>query len=1139
VAELNVLLSEGMYVRFSSETKSTDTEFRDFKIGQITKLDQIANTATVKAKNPAAEKQFTIDLTEKNLDDLERCMILPHTSFVNRATGKRGRILHSCTSFIEPCQLLTYFVQMESVKEVQVMSEALLEVNSNRQNVDPYEQLRQYEFHNPGWRTDRDLVVEGYSQLRNATYGIEDLVGSRVMLLAHQAEVISRVLADPECRYILADEVGLGKTIEACVILKGLLRRDPSFKTLIIAPASLVQQWYNELDAKFWLKFRHVNSLLQLPQNFKEPGIIVSVESLIQSQDLRFALRRHKWGLLIVDEAHNIYKSLPTYAGIRKLSESAERVLLLSATPIQRRTEEYLKLLGLLEPQRYNPQDIGSFRQMLGAQENIRRRIAYLSTTMTPETFDAEEFSDEISSVVEQLVHDQMLAGLVAKVSSPDAQPLQAAKEVLAYVSQNYRVESRLIRNRRVNLNIKLPTRQLDASYSYTPGDQEAATLDALYTYLEDYNNEISHSPLAAEYCRVLLHAAYSSPAALLDLLKQRLAIASSGKSTTVASADLPELLHPAAVREEAARLSKVVAATPLLDYEAANYLDRLAWLTERWLRETTTELDQVFRKGLKHSPTHAHRLLKLLKALAAVFAAKADAKVLVFANWLASLDLVYAPLAKLYGKETIARFTCRQTAEDLQAQADYFQEDPRCRILLSDELGGEGRNFQMADAIIHLDLPWTPAQVEQRIGRVDRLGRQGDVLSIVLFAQDWPEQDLYKIWQEAFELFNKSMSGLEIALEGIQDELTSAVVANPRNGVSGLLEKMVTRVAELRAAVEDERYFEEIAINYDRRADFQDIIERYQDGKLLRKAFLGWAYRAGLYSERNSKSDILMFKPKQFNLKSMAAVRLFDLADMREALHRSGRIYNYVIRGTFNRDVAIRQENLIFFAPGNNWTDMIINNAIEADRGRCCAIARSVPELPDARWEGVEFFYSLAVNPRPLYAAGYDATHLFDALGFLQTPTYRVLVSADGEIIERSNPLWKMVEPRFSASQDRHLGKRSGSANQITAFKEAHPEYDWHSRLESLFETVQNHLNEELSFMEDLAEEARAKFERRLMGLRAAYYWRQQEANSPTDLGMGNQLENFEAVADALIEGIRNPLRQLESVCYWVLEKE
>src|SRR5205823_5998772 len=144
------------------------------------------------------------------------------------------------------------------------IDEGSIQVASNRQNCQPASQLLNYEFQNPSWRFPRDRLIESYRELHNATFGIEELVGARLMLLAHQAEVVSRVLADTSCRYILADEVGLGKTIEACVILKGSRRRDPSLKALIIVPAALARQWHNELNTKFWLDFPIVSSAQQL-----------------------------------------------------------------------------------------------------------------------------------------------------------------------------------------------------------------------------------------------------------------------------------------------------------------------------------------------------------------------------------------------------------------------------------------------------------------------------------------------------------------------------------------------------------------------------------------------------------------------------------------------------------------------------------------------------------------------------------------------------------------------------------------------------------------------------------------------------------------------------------------------------------
>jgi superfamily II DNA/RNA helicase len=156
---------------------------------------------------------------------------------------------------------------------------------------------------------------------------------------------------------------------------------------------------------------------------------------------------------------------------------------------------------------------------------------------------------------------------------------------------------------------------------------------------------------------------------------------------------------------------------------------------------------------------------------------------------------------------------------------------------LLSDELGGEGRNFQIADAIIHIDLPWTPALVEQRIGRVDRIGRTGNVRSIVVVARDTPEEQLFHLWHRAFQLFTRSMSGLEIALEQIQDEVAQTLFDNPRHGLAKLLNPMQVRVAELREIVEEEAYFDRGTINRRLRDDFSVTTTRYRDGKTLWQA--------------------------------------------------------------------------------------------------------------------------------------------------------------------------------------------------------------------------------------------------------------------------------------------------------------
>ncbi|OLE52361.1 MAG: hypothetical protein AUG51_18390 [Acidobacteria bacterium 13_1_20CM_3_53_8] len=963
------------------------------------------------------------------------------------------------------------------------------------------------------------------------------------MLLAHQAEVVARVLSDVECRYILADEVGLGKTIEACVILKGLMRRNKNLQILIVAPSSLAQQWHNELNTKFWLDFPIIHPRQELPIKLNSTAYIVATEDLYEENELWVVLSQVKWGLLIVDEAHHLRKSPVLYKHIRQLSALSERALILSATPIQRRAKEYLKILALMHPQRYHPEDIEAFQTILSAQGKIRRKIASASYNLNPDDFDPEEFEEELEVVVKLLKHDRLLAQLLARVPAQAGshdRGLNEAKDVLAYISENYRIESRVIRNRRAHLHIQLPERKLDTSYSYVPAEEEAATLEALYDYVDAHAMGVSPSPLTCEYCRILMHAASSGPYALLHLLEMR-----SNQLKAIPDIPPPTYIDPslttsASPRQEAQRIVKVTEATPSLPREDETYLQPLAWRVKRWVEETNGELERLSMQRSDLMCSSSHRLGQVLCALDSAIRTKRDVKVIAFSTWPQTLAALHPYLVHRYGSAMVAQFTAQLDIEELQDEADSFQSSDRCRILLCDELGGEGRNFQIASQIIHIDLPWTPAQLEQRIGRVDRFGREGIVLSIVPFAQSWPEHDLFRIWQDAFHLFTQSMSGLEIALETIQNRLLEAIVQSSRDGIAHLIETMAEEADKLRQAVEEERYFEQAAINRQRRTDFERISEEYSDGKNLGLPILKWADLIGLSYDYDSITDTLCFTPRRFNVIKMKNAKFFHPPDMQDALRRSGRARDLVIRGTFDRTIAVRRENLVFFAPSSDkWTDAIIANALEADRGRCCAIKRRVPSLK-GNWHGVELFYSLAVDPRPLYSAGFVPTHLFRALGFLRSSLYRLLISADGQIQDKNSVVWKVItKSPYDSSHDIHLGRReerAGSIAQIQAFKERYHIDEWNALLESVFTTAGKTLDEELEFMADEAEDAKAEFAQRASGWRAAHLWLHHIAQDTQEMD-DHAIEEYERASAALVEGIRHPLRQLESACFWILE--
>lgn len=1115
----------GMYVRIPIDTYEPSGEFRDYRVGQIAAIDSQARQVTVTLLNCTPGDPPAIQSVVVPLGRTERCRIVPETEFQHVQSGRTGKVLIHASDHFVPSEPLDYFVELAG--QTQRISETDMIVPAHRQAPHPMQQMAHYEFHAPIWRERRDAAISSYADLRNATFGVEDLVGSRVMLLAHQAEVIAGALSNQECRFILADEVGLGKTIEACVILKGLRRRDPALRTLIVVPHPLLRQWYNELNDKFWLEFSTLDKIGAGAHTMRGPGVLVSHEQVARDDILWTWLMTHQWGLLIVDEAHHLPRRPLLHDRIHLLSADAERALILTATPIQRRATEFLGLLRLMNPSRYDGVDEQAFTQMLASQDVIRPTVAYLSQTLNLRDFDVAEFRTALRNLATILSHDGVFTKLVDRLRCLERprEQLAAAQEALAYVSENYRVEAHVVRNRRANLDLKLPSRAVSEAYKYSPGLAEREVLFDLHVYADRHLAEQPDNPISLEFCRTLLHAASSSPQALEGLLQQRLECIQAGIAGSESSNELPTVAPP---RLESGRIGRLLAAVPALPNES-NAVKDLLRLTELWRTATTQALKALSRNIL---PTcEPYRPVQALRAIYQLMGQNQGGKTLVFSTWLPTLLELRDLLRSRYGADQIAEFHSNIDEDSLQEQADRFQREERCRILLCDELGGEGRNFQVAQQIIHLDLPWTPAQLEQRIGRVDRLGRTGTVLSIIPYATGTLEADLYQLWQKAFQLFTHSMSGMEIALEDIQNDLLASLRQSSRYGLAEVLPSMGKRAEELRVQVEEERYFEKGgSVARPLQQEFARVSERYRDGHLLSRTFLSWADVVGLDPSYSQENESIVFDPRRFNPASMANAKIFTFPNMEEAAKRSRRSRDMRIRGTFNRDVAVRREDLVFFAPGSDpWTDALIANALECDRGRSCAVGRVVPGLAE-EWRGFDLFYTVGIDPRPLYSAGYSRAQLFRAQGFLTVATHRLLVGIDGHVEAQGGIIWNHITRQPSQNHDKHLGQRGGS-RPIEQFRAEYSPQAWHQILERVWAAAEAALQEEFSFTIDLAEEAREEFERRVAGWRAGQRWLHCNSQDREAL---DGLQDFEDASVALVQGLAHPTWQLESASFW-----
>jgi ATP-dependent helicase HepA len=1157
----------GMIVRFPvSEPTDTgpnpvctsldedQTDFRDFHIGRIERVSLESATATISAfvydlqESRTSREVAAVATTctcERRLDQITRCRVLPDSPF--HCAGDpaiAGSVLAPCTDGLQGGVYLDYYVEIGG--QTRRLSEAEIVVGSTRQDPDPVEQALRYELQNPCWRVPRDRVVEAYGELRSVTFGIEDLVGSRVFLLPHQAKVITRVLSGPEYRYMLADEVGLGKTIEASVIFKALRHRKPGMRALIIAPASLTHQWRNELNNKLWLDLpivrpqeghngadEHVPTISaeDLAQHIhKRPGAIVSAEDLAEHGVCWSELRQRRWDLLIVDEAHHLRKTPALYKRICQLSEATERVLILTATPIQRRASEYLALLRVLDPRRYRAETEESFGRLLEAQRPVRAAITIARPLIGRDDVDVEELIEELAPLAGHLGDDATLAALLADLSALEEDPRAAhdvARQIVAYVGTNYRIESRVIRNRRKSDEIELPQRVVDTGYSYTPTSLEGQVLDDLYGYAEGYLSAAGATPLAVEYVRSLLHAAGSSPQALCATLRWREEALRRGDSDPD---DGLALLSPAAPREAEQRIRRLMAAAPAPQDDASR-VARLLRQAEHW-QDQAAALLAGLKLAAMERPSST-RLGECVRVIYRAVAQRTEAKALVFTGWTQTAAALVPRLRSLLGHSAVERFTADMGHDALQAAADRFQSSNECCVLVCDELGGEGRNFQIADFIVHVDIPWTPAQVEQRIGRVDRLGRTPEVLSVPIFARGTVEHDLFRLWDEGLRLFTSSMSGMEIALESTQDLLAEALGRSVRDGLASLREPMRQQADDLREEVEKERLYESETDDKDHIRHFKAVSEKYRDGSVIRSAVKQWTGIAGL-SNFQIEGDTMIYEARSFKVNAMRRARFLP-PNMVEAARRLGNARTTRIVGTFNRDVAVRREDLVFFAPGDDpWTDAVIMNALECDRGRCCAVGFGAESAAGGSF--FELLYSFQINPRPLYERGLAPVYLLQAQSYLPRPHLRLLVALDGSLIGRRDPRWQLIERPFKASPFTHLGERKKSGRDgrsaLEHFRARYPFDIWSEIVGLCIGAAERHIRDDVvDYAAVLAAEAEETFRRRVSGWEAGLAWRSRSSGAA--LGDPALVEAHQA-ADALVEGIRTPICRLESICFW-----
>ena len=269
--------------------------------------------------------------------------------------------------------------------------------------------------------------------------GLGSFLGGRIEIYPHQIHVAEQAVTTDPVRWLLADEVGLGKTVEACLILSHLARARRADRILIVAPASLTVQWLGELYRKFHQVFvlldrdRRRDVTKDLGPEFNPFEVharsVISLEDLVAEPRLAEAARAANLDLLVVDEAHRLerrpgHPGSPAYRAVEPLAETARHVLLLSATPLEADAHGFFRLLQILRPQAYASWD--KFR------EDLDRGLPLFPCTSATRRADIGGLPPRIAEVVELPPAPELEAREVAALTLRVTNPLELRRRAEA-----------------------------------------------------------------------------------------------------------------------------------------------------------------------------------------------------------------------------------------------------------------------------------------------------------------------------------------------------------------------------------------------------------------------------------------------------------------------------------------------------------------------------------------------------------------------------------------------------------------------------------------------------------------------------------------------------------------------------------
>jgi ATP-dependent helicase HepA len=638
-------------------------------------------------------------------------------------------------------------------------------------------------------------------ELEQLTNDLVSLGESRVDIKPHQVSVVHRVITNYPHRFLLCDEVGLGKTIEAGMILKELRARGAAERVLVVVPPNLARQWQFELKSKFNESFSIINretvKFLRNTQAMTDNPFLIYDSVIVSSAWVSTPAwaklaAEASWDMVIVDEAHHarvrrsgsrrdetrLYKAVKELASPDAFSKRA--ALFLTATPMQLDSGELYSLIEILDPALFPTEE--HFHQHRARVPGLSRLVHELSEHGFPPPHDEPE--DVIGRVASWLAIDEDEAERRLRGDG------ESVASVCADLSAHHLLSEVLIRNRKKIVGGFMQRHAHRWQVDLSEGERRA--LNAVETYVRDgYARAQRTNDSAAGFVMVIFQKLMASSIRALRMsldrrrgrLEESAASPSLGKKAKAMIADLEDRLED----DEfiGALLDELAAA----DAEEAGELMRLVEMLDAVPTDSKADTLVIQLQELqRHDP---------------------GAKVLLFTEFRETQEYLRQRVEAIGWQVQLFHGQLKPEAKDVAVEA--FRASTQPSILLSTEAGGEGRNFQFCHLLVNYDLPWNPMRVEQRIGRVDRIGQQNTVQVFNFWVKGTVEERVLDVLERRINIFEETIGGLDPILGDAERDLTKIFQLGGEERHRALLkfeEQIERKISQARGAEEKLRDF-------------------------------------------------------------------------------------------------------------------------------------------------------------------------------------------------------------------------------------------------------------------------------------------------------------------------------------------